>query len=164
MDAVSCLKYDDNLNMRRCWRLSLHITNDLLPYRCCRCSFKQVMGGNVNTRRMSKPDMGSIFHIKNQWNILVTGNYYVNYKNYQILMLLTSSDTKRTIMHQFLFTNSASKNWFQYVRGVYATAINFPCIITLVLSNPPLRRGDCQILNTLFGRDRIRYPWYLFSN
>ena len=25
----------------------------------------------VNTRRMSQPDMESIFHIKNQWNILV---------------------------------------------------------------------------------------------
>ena len=24
------------------------------------------LGGNVNTRRMSQPDMGSIFHIKNQ--------------------------------------------------------------------------------------------------
>ena len=24
------------------------------------------LGGNVNTRRMSNPDMGSIFHIKNQ--------------------------------------------------------------------------------------------------
>ena len=24
------------------------------------------MGGNVNTRRMSEPDMGSVFHIKNQ--------------------------------------------------------------------------------------------------
>jgi len=23
-------------------------------------------GGNVNTRQMSKPDMGSIFHIRNQ--------------------------------------------------------------------------------------------------
>ena len=23
------------------------------------------------------------------------------------------------------------ENWFQYVRRVYATAINFPCIITL---------------------------------
>ena len=49
-------------------------------------------GGNVNTRRMSKPDMGSIFHLNNQWNILVIGNYYVNYQNYQYLMLLTSSD------------------------------------------------------------------------
>ena len=29
------------------------------------------LGGNVNTGRMSKPEMGSIFHIKNQWNILV---------------------------------------------------------------------------------------------
>ena len=34
--------------------------------------------------RMSKPDMGSIIHIKNQWNILVIGNYYVNYQNCQI--------------------------------------------------------------------------------
>ena len=56
------------------------------------------LGGNVNTRRMSKPDIGSIFHIKNQWNILVIG-----------------------------------KNYFQYVRRVYATAINFPCISTLYL-------------------------------
>ena len=64
------------------------------------------LGGNVNTRRMSKPDMGSIFHINNQWNILVIGNYYVNYQN---SMLLTSSDTKRTLRHLFLFTNSAKR-------------------------------------------------------
>ena len=67
------------------------------------------LGGNVNTRRMSKPDMGSIFYINNQWNILVIGNYYVNYQNYQNLMLLTSSDTIRTLMHLFLFTNSAQR-------------------------------------------------------
>ena len=65
------------------------------------------LGGNVNTRRMSKPDMGSIFHISNQWNFLVIGNYYVNYQNYQNSMLLTSSDSKRTLRHLFLFTNSA---------------------------------------------------------
>jgi len=65
--------------------------------------------GNVNSRWISKPDMGSIFHINNQWNILVIGNYYVNYQNYQNSMLLTSSDTKRTLMHQLLFTNSAQR-------------------------------------------------------
>jgi len=65
------------------------------------------LGGNVNTRRMSKPDMGSIFHIKKSINILVIGNYYVNYQNYQSLMLLTSSNNKRSLMHLFLFTNSA---------------------------------------------------------
>ena len=58
---------------------------------------------------MSKPDMGSIIHIKNQWNILVIGNYYGNYQNYQNLMLLTSSDTKRTLMHLLWFTNSAQR-------------------------------------------------------
>ena len=67
------------------------------------------LGGNVNTRRMSKPDMESILHIKNQRNILVIGNYYVNYQNYQNLMLLNSSDTKRTLMPLFLFTNSAQR-------------------------------------------------------
>ena len=48
-------------------------------------------------------------HKKNQWNILVIGNHYVNYQNYQNLMLLTSSDTKRKLMHLFLFTNSAQR-------------------------------------------------------
>ena len=62
------------------------------------------LAGKVNTRRMSQPDMGFIFHIKNQWNILVIGNYYENYQN---SMLLTSSDTKRKLLHLFLFTNCA---------------------------------------------------------
>ena len=33
----------------------------------------------------------------------------MNYQNYQNLMLLTSSDTKRTLMHLFLFTTSAQR-------------------------------------------------------
>jgi len=70
------------------------------------------LGGTVNTRRMSKSDMGSIFHINNQLNILVIGNYHVNYQNYQNSMLLTSSKTKRTLMHLFLFTNSAQRELF----------------------------------------------------
>ena len=61
------------------------------------------LGGNVNTRRMSNPDIGSIFHLKKQLNIHVIENYYVNYQNYKHFMLLTSSDTK------FLFTNSAQR-------------------------------------------------------
>ena len=65
------------------------------------------LGADVNSRRMSKPYMGSIFHITNQWNILVIGKYYVNYQNYQNLMILTFSDTKRTQLHIFLLTNSA---------------------------------------------------------
>ena len=96
------------------------------------CTAVYCLCGYVNTRRMSKPDMGSIIHIKNQWKILVIGNYYVNYQNYQNLMLLTSSDTKRTLRHLLLFTNSAQlENWFQDERRVYATAISFPCISTL---------------------------------
>ena len=37
-------------------------------------------------------------HIKIQWNILIIENYYVNYQNLQNLMLLSSSDTKRTLI------------------------------------------------------------------
>jgi len=48
-------------------------------------------------------------------------------------MFLTSSDTKRTMMHLFLFTKFRP-NFFQYVRRVHATAINFSCISTL---SPP---------------------------
>ena len=56
----------------------------------------------------------------------------MNFQNYQNQILLTSSDTKRTLMHLFFFTNSSHReNWFQYVRRVYTTAINFPCISTL---------------------------------
>ena len=91
------------------------------------------LGGNVNTRRMAQPDMGSIFHIKNQWNILVIGNYCVNHHNYQNLILLTSSDTRRTLMNLFLFTNSAQKELVS-ICIQYTTAINFLCIITLVVA------------------------------
>ena len=60
-------------------------------------SFVLSLGGNVNTRRMSKPDIGPTFHIKYQRNYLVMGNYYVKYQNYQNIVLVTSSDTKRTL-------------------------------------------------------------------
>ena len=80
---------------------------------------------------MSKPDMGSIIHIKNQWNILAIRNYYVNYQNYQNLMLLTSSDTKRTLLHLLLFTNSAQRELVSICTQVYTTAICFPCLTFL---------------------------------
>ena len=36
-------------------------------------------------------------------------------------------------MHLFLFTNTAQSDLFLYVRREYATAINFPCLITLLV-------------------------------
>ena len=45
------------------------------------------------------------------------------------LMLLTSSDTKGTLMHLFLFTNSTQRELVSIC--TYATAIKFPCISTL---------------------------------
>ena len=46
-------------------------------------------------------------------------------------MLLTSSDNRRTLMHVFLLQSLPRENWFQYVRRVYPTPINFPCITPL---------------------------------
>ena len=76
--------------------ISKVIMQGKLFQRCTHLLYCSVLslGGNVNTRRMSKPGMRSTFHIKNQWNIVVIGNYYVNYQN---LMLLTSSDTRLII-------------------------------------------------------------------
>ena len=111
------------------------------------------MGGNVNARRMSKPDMGSIFPIKNQWNILVTGNFYVNYQIYQNVMLLTLSDTKKHWCIYSCLQIPPRENWFQYVRTrrVYATAINFPCNITLGL---PIKD---EIVQNVYFRDSYIY-------
>ena len=47
-------------------------------------------------------------------------------------MLLFSSDTRVKLMHLFLLTNTAQRG-FHYIRREYATAIHFPCLITLGL-------------------------------
>ena len=94
------------------------------------------LGCKVNrTRRMSQPDMGSIFHIKKSIKYSASRrNYDVNYQNYQNEMLLSSSSTIRgTLLHQL----------FQYVRREYATAINVPCLITLYLQSMYIVQTDC---------------------
>ena len=58
---------------------------------------------------------GIHFHKNNLWN------YYLNYLNYQNLMLLTSSDTKRTLMHLFLFTNSVQRE----LVSIYTQSISY---------------------------------------
>ena len=67
------------------------------------------LGGNVNTRRMSKPDMGSIFHIKKSMKYSGHMKLLCELSKWSNLMLLTSSDTKLPLMHLFLFTNSAQR-------------------------------------------------------
>ena len=67
------------------------------------------LGGKVNKRRMSKPDMGSIFHIKKSMKYFGHWKLLCELSKLSNLMLLTSSDTKRKLMHLFLFTNSAQR-------------------------------------------------------
>ena len=89
------------------------------------------LGGNVNTRRMSKPDMGSLFHIKKSMKYSGHRELLFELSNYQNLMLLISSDTKRPLMHLFLFTNSAQRELVSRCTQSIRDAINFPCISTL---------------------------------
>ena len=67
------------------------------------------LGGNVNTRRMLQPDIVSIFHIKKSMKYSGHRKLLCELSKLSNLMLLTSSKTKRTLMHLFLFTNSAQR-------------------------------------------------------
>ena len=72
------------------------------------------LGGNVNTRQMLQPDMGSIFHIKKSMKYSGHRTLLCELSQLSNLMLLTSSDTKRTLTHLFLFTNSAQTGFNMY--------------------------------------------------
>ena len=77
------------------------------------------LGGNVNTRRMSKPDYG--IHLSHKKSIKYFGHrkFYVNDQNFQNLMLLTSSDTKRNtdasiIVYKFLPERTGFNTYTEY--------------------------------------------------
>ena len=78
------------------------------------------LGGNVNTRRMLQPDMGSIFHIKKKINEIYSGHRKLlcELSKLSNLMLLSSSDTKRTLIWCIYscLQIPPKENWFQYVR------------------------------------------------
>ena len=84
--------------------------------------------GNLNTRRMSQPDMGSIFHIKKiieifwskettMWIIIIT-----KFKGFYPPRILN----KHWCIYSCLRI-PPRENWLQYVYRVYTTAIDFPC-------------------------------------
>ena len=74
---------------------------------------------------------GIHFHKNNLWNILVIENYFVNYQK------LSKYNASRILDEHWCIYSCLQipprENWFQYVRWVYTTAINFPYITALVL-------------------------------
>ena len=92
------------------------------------------LGGNVNTRRMLELDMGSIFQIRKSMKYSGHRKLLCELSKLSNLMLLTSSDTERARIYSCLQIRP-KENWFQYVRRVYTTAINFPCITPLTLTS-----------------------------
>ena len=101
------------------------------------------LGGNVNTRRMSKPDMGSIIQIKNQWNILVRKllicelSKLSKFNAFNLLGYQTNTN-----LHLFLLTYSALRELCRCVRRIRNSSINFPCTITLTWPNLILSWSD----------------------
>ena len=94
------------------------------------------LGGNVNIRRMSKSDMGSIFHIKKS----------MKYSGHRKLLCELSKLSKFNAFNLLRILNEhwciysylqipPKENWFRCVRlrRVYTTAINFPCITPLII-------------------------------
>ena len=118
------------------------------------------LGGNVNTRRMLQPDMGSIFHIKNQWN---HGHRKLPCELSKLsnLMLLTSSDTKKHWCIYSCLQIPPTENRFQYVRRVYATAINFPCIKALYKTVYTSKTWNFK-WNSRAISDLERHSWNLY--
>ena len=78
----------------------------------------------------------------------------MNYQNYPNLMLLTSSDTKRKLIHLFLFTNSAQ-------RELVSTAINFPFITPLLCLVSNENVYYVQFLMKMFTLSSFQYKCLL---
>ena len=106
---------DDLLHISTSRAFGKVITQGKLFQRCTHLLYCSVLSleGNINIRRTSQPDMGSIFHIQNQWKrkLLCELSKCI----YSCLQI------------------PPRENWFQHERRVYAITINFPCITTLAL-------------------------------
>ena len=79
------------------------------------------LGGNVNTRRMSKPDMKSTKYSGHR-KILCDLSKLSKFNVFNLLGYYTNTDTS-ILVYKF----RPKRTGFR----VYAAAINFPCIITL---------------------------------
>jgi len=91
------------------------------------------LGGNVNTRRMSKPDMGSIFHIKismkysGQRKLLCELSKLSKFNAFNLLGYYTNTDASIRV---YKFRRELLSLCTQSIRN----CINFPSITTLIAS------------------------------
>ena len=120
------------------WKRFMHFTEKLINtkvlmqgtlfQRCTHSLYCSVLsfGGKVNTRRMSQPEIESIFtKIIHEifWKLLCE------------FSKLSKLNARILNEHWYIYSClqiPPRENWFQYEFKVYATAINFPCISTLV--------------------------------
>ena len=74
----------------------------------------------------------------------------MNYQNYLNLMRLTSTDTERTMMHLFLFTNSAQRELVSICQQSIRDATTFFAL-------QPWAQLDIQTEMFSFGRHLLNY-------
>ena len=93
------------------------------------------LDGTVNTRRMSQPDLESIF-------TKIINEIFQSKKTimwiFKIFKIQCFYPPRILNEHWCIYSClqiPPRENWFQYVRRVCATAINFPCINTMVFYN-----------------------------
>ena len=84
LQIINILLFGSNVLLERFSSESKDVMQGKLFQMCTHLLYCSVLslGGNVNTRRMLQPDMGSIFHIKKIYEIFWSGKLYVNYQNY----------------------------------------------------------------------------------
>jgi len=85
-------------------------------------------GGNVNTRRMSLTAWHGI-HLSHKKSMKYFGMWITKIFKIQCFYPPRTLDERWCIYSCLQI--SSRENWYQYVRRVYETAINFPRIITL---------------------------------
>ena len=94
------------------------------------------LGGEVNTRRPAQPDMESIF------TKIINEMFWSKETIVWIIKIKYFVPPRILDEHWCIYSClqiPPRENWFQYLRRVYTTAINFPCISTLVTAIFPWR-------------------------
>ena len=90
------------------------------------------LGGNVNTYKTRHG-----IHLLHKKSMKYSGHRKLLCESSKLSMLLTSSDTKRTLMHLFLFTNSAQRELVsvcrQSIRDSNYLSLNYNLVINFFL-------------------------------
>ena len=111
------------------------------------------LGGKVNTRRMSQPDMESIFNKTNLWNILVVGNYWEKKAKFR---KNTAAKKHKAVLREMTFLNECANCCFfrasvtQQIL-IFYVFLGAPCKYTRKIGYTFLARVDIKFTMSRFS-------------